>query len=228
MSKKSAVAIEAVKYWLVKAEPDVHLLGGKDVGSFPFSRLLFEKFAPFYGVRGGQAKNYLRDELKKGDLVLYYHSSCKVPGVYGIARVAKEGYGDDDALDSSSPFFDKTGKHTKETPYWYKVDLEAINHESSGLKRPVSLEEMKLEKDTTLSGMKLFNQPRLSVQPVTIEHFNRILEMSSMVTSEVEKTTRNTSSSEDTKKGTRNATTTIEKKSTKKLTGKRKRNEDKE
>jgi predicted RNA-binding protein with PUA-like domain len=228
MSKisSSVVALEAVKYWLVKAEPEIHLLNGKDVGSFPFSRLLSEKVAPFYGVRGGQAKNYLRDELKKGDLVLYYHSSCKVPGVYGIAKVAKEGYGDDDALDSSSPFFDKTGKHTKEKPYWYKVDLEAMNHESSGLKRPVSLEEMKLEKDTTLSGMKLFTQPRLSVQPVTIENYKRILEMSSTVTST--KTTTNTSSSAVTKKGTIKATTTIEKKSTKKLTGKRKRNEEKE
>ena len=119
-------------------------------------------------------------------------------------------------MDSSSPFFDKTGKHTKESPYWYKVDLEAIDHESSGLKRPVSLEEMKIEKDTTLVEMKLFNQPRLSVQPVTMEHYKRILEMSSVtLAAGVEKAKK--------------ATKTIEKERvTKKITGKRKRNEDKE
>jgi predicted RNA-binding protein with PUA-like domain len=178
VSSASTSALHAAaRYWLVKAEPDVHLLGGIDVGSFPFSRLVAEKIAPFYGVRGGQAKNYLRDEFKKDDIVLYYHSSCKIPGVYGIARVKREGYGDDDALNPSSPFFDKTGKHTKENPYWFKVDLEAIIEEG-GLQRPVTLEEMKAEKDSSLSGMKLFNQPRLSVQPVEKEHFLRILELS--------------------------------------------------
>lgn len=177
-SSSSSTALNAAaRYWLVKAEPDVHLLSGIDVGSFPYARLVREKTAPFYGVRGGQAKNYLRDEFKRDDLVLYYHSSCKIPGVYGIARVKREGYGDDDALDASSPFFDKTGKHTKDNPYWFKVDLEAVEG-GGGLKRPVSLEELKAEKDTSLNGMKLFNQPRLSVQPVDKEHFNRIIELS--------------------------------------------------
>ena len=163
----------------MKAEPDSHNIRGHEVGLWPFSRVAKAKVAPFFGVRNPQARNFLRDSFKVGDKVFYYHSSTKVPGVYGICRVSRAAYGDDDALDSAGPFFDD--KHTAAAPRWFKVDLEALDGASEGLARaPVTLAEMR--EDGPLAeidgGMVLLRQPRLSVQPVTPAQWGRVLEIS--------------------------------------------------
>ena len=155
------------------------MVRGHEVGLWPFSRVAKAKVAPFFGVRNPQARNFLRDSFKVGDKVFYYHSSTKVPGVFGICRVARAGYGDDDALDSAGPFFD--AKHTAAAPRWFKVDLEALDGASEGFARaPVTLAEMREDRPLAEidGGMVLLRQPRLSVQPVTPAQWARVLEIS--------------------------------------------------
>jgi len=173
----SSSSSSSPRFWLLKGEPESHVLRGREVGHWPFSRIaaLPSRVAPFFGVRNPQARSFLRDALRVGDRVFYYHASCKQPGVYGVCRVARAGYADDDALDAGSPFFD--AKHTKEAPRWYKVDLEALDSAAEGLARPVLLAELRADA-ARLADMVLLRQPRLSVQPVTPAQWARVLELS--------------------------------------------------
>ena len=86
-----------VKYWLMKSELDV----------YPYAQLVADGKTHWDGVRNYQARNMMRDEMKVGDLILYYHSNCKPPHVAGIAKVCNEGYGDFTSWDSSSKYFDE-------------------------------------------------------------------------------------------------------------------------
>jgi predicted RNA-binding protein with PUA-like domain len=167
----------APRFWLLKGEPESHVLRGKQVGFWPFSRIaaLPTRTAPFFGVRNPQARSFLRDALRVGDRVFYYHASCKAPGVYGVCRVARAGYPDDDALDAASPFFD--AKHSAAAPRWFKVDLEALDSAAEGLARPVLLAELRADA-ARLGDMVLLKQPRLSVQPVAPAQWARVLELS--------------------------------------------------
>ena len=176
-SSSSSSSASSPRFWLLKGEPESHVLRGREVGNWPFSRIaaLPSRVAPFFGVRNPQARSFLRDALRVGDRVLYYHASCKQPGVYGVCRVARAGYADDDALDAASPFFD--AKHSKEAPRWYKVDLEALDSAAEGLARPVLLAELRADA-ARLADMVLLRQPRLSVQPVTPAQWARVLELS--------------------------------------------------
>ena len=153
----------AQKYWLMKSEPSVYSI----------EDLYRSKNKTTYwdGVRNYQARNYLRDEIKKGDLVLFYHSNTEVIGVAGICEVIKEGYPDFTAFDPSDKQYDP--KSVKEKPTWYMVDikLKQIFHEVLELK--------KIKNNKKLQGMKLLQRGnRLSVMPVTKEEFNEILKMS--------------------------------------------------
>ena len=103
-----------VKHWLMKTEPDVYSIG----------QLEKERIGPWEGVRNYQARNFMRDEMKRGDLVLFYHSNAKPPGVAGVAKVAREAYPDHSALDPRSPYHDP--KSTPESPIWMMVDLEFV------------------------------------------------------------------------------------------------------
>ncbi|MBL7664602.1 MAG: EVE domain-containing protein [Bacteriovoracaceae bacterium] len=148
--------------WLIKSEPDV----------FSFENLMKSPKSTtcWHGVRNYQARNYMRDEMKLGDLVLYYHSNCDVPGVVGIAKVVKESYPDATAFEKKSDYFDP--KATKENPRWFMVDVQAV----APMKQHVSLEDIK--KNSKLSQMKLVQKgSRLSVQPVTESEFQEICKM---------------------------------------------------
>lgn len=147
------------KFWLMKSEPDV----------FSFSDLKNrpKQTEPWNGVRNYQARNFMRDEMNPGDLILFYHSSCEVPGVYGLARVSSQAYPDETQFNKKSEYFDP--KATRENPRWFLVDVTF----EADLKTPVTLERMRSEKK--LSEMRLLQKGnRLSILPVTLEEFELI------------------------------------------------------
>ncbi len=125
------------------------------------------------GVRNYQARNFMRDSFKKGDQVLIYHSNVDEPAVFGIATVVREGYSDPFALDPKSKYFDEEAKKKGESP-WIMVDVKATHR----FKNPVTREQLKKE-PRAKTIMVLQRGARLSVQPVSEEHFNLILELGS-------------------------------------------------
>ncbi len=150
-------------YWLVKSEPN----------TYSFSDLQGEddRTAEWDGVRNYQAKNTMRDDMKAGDGVLFYHSNVKPMAVVGTATVVREGYPDDTAWDPSSEHPDP--KSTPDKPIWYVVDIKA----ESEFARPVTLEEIK--QTPGLEKMALVNRSRLSVQPVRPEEWRIIVDLGS-------------------------------------------------
>jgi predicted RNA-binding protein with PUA-like domain len=144
------------KYWLMKSEPDVF--------SFADLKKRPKKTEPWNGVRNYQARNFMRDEMQVGDLILFYHSSCEIPGVAGIAKVSSKPYPDATQFDSKSEYFDP--KATSAEPRWFLVDVTF----EEDLKAHVSLEELKKHKE--LQDMRLLQRGnRLSILPVTREEF---------------------------------------------------------
>jgi len=140
-----------VNYWLVKSEPEV----------FSFSDLLkAPKKTTFWdGVRNYQARNTLRDQMKKGDLVFFYHSNAEETGIAGICEVVKEGYPDHTALDPKHDHFDPKSK--ADAPTWYMVDVRAVE----AFPKVLTLAELRGMKG--LEKMPLLQKgSRLSVQPV--------------------------------------------------------------
>lgn len=151
-----------MRYWLMKSEPE----------SFSIDRLasMPEQTTPWDGVRNYQARNFMRDEMKEGDLVLFYHSNCDEPGVVGIAEIKGVPYPDVTQFDAKSRYFDP--KSSPENPRWVLVDVKFVRK----LKRTVSLREIKA--DERLKNMVLVQKgSRLSVQPVTKEEFELITGM---------------------------------------------------
>ena len=145
--------------WLMKSELDV----------YPWSQLLEDGSTHWDGVRNYQARNFMRDQMKVGDLILYYHSNCKPPHVAGVARVIKRGYPDHTSWDPASKYFD--AKSTPEIPRWFMVDIEPVTDMV-----PVSLDSMR--QNPALDGMPLLARgQRLSVQPVDDVYFNEICTM---------------------------------------------------
>ena len=147
------------QYWLIKSEPDV----------FSFDDLWREKgkTTPWDGVRNFQARNFMRDGMRVGDGILYYHSNCKAPGVAGIARVASTAYPDPTQFDPKEKYYDP--KSDPENPRWFAVDVRA----ERPLKTTLSLKEMRDMPE--LEGMCLLRKGmRLSVQPVEPEHWKVI------------------------------------------------------
>lgn len=150
------------RYWLVKSEPDV----------FSFDDLLAKpkRTTQWDGVRNYQARNTMRDDMKQGDLVLFYHSSADPTEIAGVAEVVREGYPDSSALDPDDAHFDPKSK--PESPTWYMVDLKAVEK----LARPISLAELRGVKG--LETMTLLQKgSRLSVQPVTEREWEIVYEM---------------------------------------------------
>jgi predicted RNA-binding protein with PUA-like domain len=142
--------------WLVKSEPDV----------FSFADLVASArhTTCWDGVRNYQARNFMRDGMKKGDLVLFYHSSAIPTAAVGIAKVVREAYPDDTAFDRKSPHFDP--KSALDEPTWVMVDLQAVER----LTHPVTLAELRTAKG--LERMPLLQRGnRLSVQPVAPSEF---------------------------------------------------------
>jgi predicted RNA-binding protein with PUA-like domain len=138
-------------FWLMKSEPDEFSID--DLVAAP------KKTTPWFGVRNYQARNSMRDAMRVGDGVLFYHSSCEVPGIYGIAKVASAAYPDATQFDRKSPYYDPKSK--REDPRWVLVDVKLVKKT-----RPMPLEEMRGYPQ--LSGMVTLKRGnRLSVTPVT-------------------------------------------------------------
>ena len=149
-----------MNYWLIKSEP--HVYGIK--------QLKKEKRAEWDGVRNYQARNIMRDDMKIGDLVLYYHSNCQEPGVVGVARVASEPYPDHTQFNKRSKYYDE--KSSRDNPRWVLVDFEFV----AELQEEVSLAVMK--EDPRLEGMLILRKGnRLSITPVEGKHFRRVCKL---------------------------------------------------
>lgn len=146
--------------WLFKTEPD----------TFSIDDLLIKKVEAWNGVRNYQARNFLRDQTKIGDTVLFYHSSCKVPGVAGLARVCSKPYPDHTAWDKNSDYFDP--KSSEENPIWMMVDVEFVEKFNNVITLEI-LKNVESLKDFTL--LKRGN--RLSIFPVTELEFQTILKL---------------------------------------------------
>ena len=122
---------------------------------------------PWFGVRNYQARNFMRDEMKVGDGVLFYHSSCPEPGIAGIAKVASQAYPDASQFDRKSDYYDPKSK--RDAPRWMNVDVKLVSKT-----RLMPLEEMRSYRE--LEGMRTLRPGnRLSITPVTEAEWNFIL-----------------------------------------------------
>ena len=147
-----------MNYWLMKTEPD----------EFSIDDLKSKKVEPWTGVRNYQARNFMRDGMRKGDGVLFYHSSCEVPGVAGLAEVAGAAYPDPTQFDPKSDYFDAGSG--RDVPRWFLVDVKYKRK----LKRVITLAELKGCKE--LKDMVLLRPGnRLSVSPVTKQEWDFVL-----------------------------------------------------
>ncbi|MDX1455266.1 MAG: EVE domain-containing protein [Gammaproteobacteria bacterium] len=151
-----------MNYWLMKSEPDEFSID--DLKTFK------KKGAHWDGVRNYQARNFMRDDMKKGDLVLFYHSNTKVPGVVGIAEVVKEAYPDHTAFDPEDKHYDP--KSDPDNPRWMMVNVAFRER----FDETVSLQE--LRDNPVLEEMQILRRGnRLSITPVTRKEWNAILKM---------------------------------------------------
>jgi predicted RNA-binding protein with PUA-like domain len=145
----------------VKSEPDVF--------SFDDLRAAPKQTTQWDGIRNFAARNFLRDGMKRGDRVFFYHSSTNPQAIVGICEVAGEAYGDPTATDKKHSGFDPKSK--ADDPTWFAVDLKAV----APLKRPVTLTEIKANR--ALANMALVRIGRLSVTPVTPSEWETIIAM---------------------------------------------------
>ena len=147
-----------MNYWLMKSEPDEcsidDVLAAKD------------RITPWSGVRNYQARNFMRDRMKIGDGVLFYHSSCPEPGIAGLAEVASAAYPDASQFDRKSPYYDKGSK--RDAPRWFNVEVRALKKT-----RLISLEEMRKQKPLA-KMVTLRPGNRLSITPVTEAEWKHI------------------------------------------------------
>lgn len=151
-------------YWLFKSEPLI--FGIDDLANCPNQTTCWD------GVRNYQARNFLRDRIRIGDLAFFYHSSCKQPGISGIVQIVRNGYPDPTALDRASPYFDP--KSTLKLPRWFAVDVKLV----CKFTHPVTLSELKRHPE--LAGLLLLKRGnRLSIMPVEPEHWHFILSLAS-------------------------------------------------
>jgi predicted RNA-binding protein with PUA-like domain len=139
------------RYWLVKSEPDVFSID--DLLAAPKQTTCWDS------VRNTGARNFLRDAMKRGDGVLYYHSNAEPSAIVGTAEVVREGYPDDTAFDPAHPYYDADS--VRATPTWFMVDIRGTEK----FTRPISLPDVKAH--PILSQMALIKVSRLSVVPVT-------------------------------------------------------------
>lgn len=152
----------ATQHWLLKTEPDTFSID--DLGNEPDQTTSWE------GVRNYQARNLIRDEIKQGDLVLFYHSACKEPAVVGTARVTRGGYPDSFAFDRHSAYFDE--KSDPDNPRWFMIDIQWERKFDT----PVTLASLRQVRG--LQKMVLLQKgSRLSVQPVRKSEYNAILKL---------------------------------------------------
>ncbi|KAJ2470560.1 hypothetical protein GGI02_002845 [Coemansia sp. RSA 2322] len=164
---------QETQYWLMKAEPESRIVKGKDVKfSIDDLQAMENSTSPWDGVRNFEARNIMRDQMKLGDKVLFYHSNCKTPGVAGTATIVREGYPDYTAFDSSHPYYDAKSTDPS-APKWYMVD---VKHESTF---PKALTLTRMKQMAKLGDMVLIKRGgRLSVQPVRQVEYDYIVSVS--------------------------------------------------
>lgn len=150
-----------MRYWLFKSEP----------ACFSFQDLQNRPNATEHwdGVRNFQARNFLRDDIKTGDQVLFYHSSIPEPAIVGLCTVTQEGYPDHTALDPASDHFDP--KASPDKPVWYMVDVQA------GQPLPHAVPLAVIRQHPLLGDMPLLNRSRLSIQPLTSEQYYILIQL---------------------------------------------------
>ncbi|MFI4957780.1 MAG: EVE domain-containing protein [Lysobacterales bacterium] len=147
-----------MKHWLMKSEPD----------AFSIDDLKRKRIEAWDGVRNYQARNFMRDGMRPGDKVFFYHSNCAEPGIAGVAEVASDAYPDPSQFDSKSKYFDP--KSSPEEPRWMLVDVKFVKK----LKRTITLDELKGH--AALEDMQLLRKGnRLSVMPVGASEWRYIL-----------------------------------------------------
>ena len=146
--------------WLMKSEPDAYSIDDLERDG----REMWD------GIRNYQARNMMRDDMKIGDEIFFYHSNCKEPGIVGVARVVSESYPDPTQFDKKSRYYD--AKSSADNPRWCLVDVEFVRK----LTRNITLTELKAQK--TLADMILTRKGnRLSIMPVAKRHWNKILSL---------------------------------------------------
>jgi predicted RNA-binding protein with PUA-like domain len=151
-----------MNHWLLKSEPGT--FGIDDLAAQP------GKISAWDGVRNFQARNMLRDSMKKGDTAFFYHSSCEVPGIAGIVRVVKDGYPDKTAFDRKHHHYDPDSK--PDDPRWYVVDVKLERK----FKHLVTLDELRRYASDELSDFVILRRGnRLSVTPVTQAEWDFVL-----------------------------------------------------
>jgi predicted RNA-binding protein with PUA-like domain len=149
-----------MKYWLMKSEPGE--VSVDDALAAP------DATVPWTGVRNYQSRNFMRDVMRAGDGVLFYHSSCAVPGIYGIARVASSAYPDPTQFDRKSPYYDPASR--REEPRWMLVDVQVLRKIG-----PLTLTEMRGRPE--LADMLVLRKGnRLSITPVEPQHWKALVE----------------------------------------------------
>jgi predicted RNA-binding protein with PUA-like domain len=147
-------------FWLMKSEPDEFSID--DLVKAP------RKSTPWFGVRNYMARNYMRDQMRVGDGVLFYHSSCAVPGIAGLAKVSSKPYPDDSQFDPKSPYYDPKAK--REEPRWMLVDVK-LDRKT----RVMPLDEMRTYPE--LADMVVLRRGnRLSITPVSEAHWKFIVD----------------------------------------------------
>lgn len=148
-------------YWLLKSEPSV--FGFADLARAP------GQTTPWEGVRNYQARNFLRDGIRRGDQAFFYHSGTASPAVVGIVEIVREGYPDETAFDPVSPYYDPAS--TPDQPRWYRVDVRLLRP----LRRPIALAELKHYQEALADFTLLRRGNRLSVLPVTAAQWEFML-----------------------------------------------------
>lgn len=155
-----------MSYWLMKSEPEV--FGIDDLAKRP------RKTTHWDGVRNFQARNFMRDQMRRGDLAFFYHSNCDEPGIVGVVKIVKEGYPDHTAFDATDAHFDSDSDPKK--PRWYMVDVQ-LQRKFRG---HVTLATLREHESRALKGLALLKRGnRLSVTPVSAAHWKFILDLAS-------------------------------------------------
>lgn len=147
------------QYWLMKSEPDVYSIDD----------LKKQGITPWEGIRNYQARNFMRDDMKIGDKVLFYHSNAKPPGIAGLAEVCKLAYPDYFAFDTKSKYYDP--KSTEDSPRWMMVDVKFVKK----FKSLLSLNDIK-ENEHLQDMMVIQRGSRLSIQKVSKKDYSYIVD----------------------------------------------------
>lgn len=159
---KAKSKANSAQYWLLKSEPEVFSIQDLEKAK--------NKTTCWDGVRNYQARNFMRDTMKVGDLAFYYHSNSEPSAIAGIVEIVKEGYADHTAFDENDPHFDIKSK--KDNPTWFMVDVRHVKT----FKQPISLDMLRAVPG--LEEMALLQKgSRLSVQPVKAKEWELVCKL---------------------------------------------------